>query len=97
MRIAEVTIGTVTLFARPIHVGRRPLGDRRAVQPSRRLRANGMRPDGEDLVIYDDLGAKGVGTAVSASAKGRRREAAKPFHPKKKPRGCVLCVASSIK
>jgi ethanolamine utilization protein EutN len=37
--------------------------------------------DGEDLVIYDDLGA-GAGSKVGFSEGG---EAAQPFHPEKKP------------
>ena len=59
---------------------RRPLADRRAVQPARRCEQSG-RPDGEDLVIYDDLGA-GVGSRIGFSEGG---EAAAPFHPEKKP------------
>ena len=78
MRIAEV-IGTVTLSRVHPDAGRRPLGDRRAVQPARRCAR--VRPDGEDLVIYDDLGA-GIGSRIGFSEGG---EAAAPFHPKKKP------------
>ena len=78
MRIAEV-IGTVTL-SRP-HPSLRgfrfvigvPFG-------GAALRAGG-RPDGEDLVIYDDLGA-GVGSRIALSESG---EAAAPFYPEKKP------------
>ena len=41
----------------------------------------GRPPDGEDLVIYDNLGA-GVGSRIGFSEGG---EAAAPFHPEKKP------------
>src|SRR5262245_1515468 len=78
MRIAEI-IGTVTLSRpHPSLKGFRfligvPFG------------ANALRwqagPDGEDLVIYDDLGA-GVGARIAFSESG---EAAAPFYPEKKP------------
>jgi microcompartment protein CcmK/EutM len=77
MRIAEV-IGTVTLNrAHPSLTGARFLI---AVPFS----LKGLRQDiadGEDLVIYDDLGA-GMGSRVGVSEGG---EAAVPFLPKKKP------------
>ena len=38
-------------------------------------------PDGEDVVIFDNLGA-GVGARIGFSEGG---EAAAPFHPEKKP------------
>ena len=44
------------------------------------LRADGPG-DGEDLVVYDNLGA-GLGHRVGFSEGG---EAAAPFHPEKKP------------
>jgi microcompartment protein CcmK/EutM len=78
MRIAEV-IGTVTLSrAHPSLVGARWL----IVVPFslEALEADGP-PDGEDLVLYDHLGA-GVGLRV-ALAEGT--EAAAPFYPQKKP------------
>ena len=40
-----------------------------------------VAPDGEDVVIYDNLGA-GVGARISFS---EGVEAAAPFHPEKKP------------
>jgi ethanolamine utilization protein EutN len=77
MRIAEV-IGTVTLNrVHPSLTGARFLI---AVPFS----LKGLRQevaDGEDLVIYDDLGA-GLGTRVGISEGG---EAAVPFLPKKMP------------
>jgi microcompartment protein CcmK/EutM len=77
MRIAEI-IGTVTLNrAHPSLTGARFLI---AVPFS----LKGLRQDiadGEDLVIYDDLGA-GNGSRVGVSEGG---EAAVPFLPKKKP------------
>jgi len=77
MRIAEV-IGTVTLSrCHPSLTGFRWII---GVPFSQRgLREN--RPDGEDLVIYDDLGA-GVGSRIGFSEGG---EAAQPFQPEKKP------------
>lgn len=77
MRIAEV-IGSVTLNrAHPSLVGGRFLI---AVPFSlKALRQNVA--DGEDLVIYDELGA-GVGCRVGIS---EGVEAAVPFFPKKKP------------
>jgi ethanolamine utilization protein EutN len=78
MRIAEV-IGTVTLSrVHPSLTGARwvigvPYG-------LRALRAGGS-PDGEDVVIFDNLGA-GAGSRIGFSEGG---EAAAPFHPEKKP------------
>jgi ethanolamine utilization protein EutN len=78
MRIAEV-IGNVTLSrAHPSVTGFRwiigvPFG-------LKALREN-SRPDGEDVVIFDKLGA-GNGQRVGFSEGG---EAAAPFHPQKKP------------
>jgi microcompartment protein CcmK/EutM len=91
MRIAEV-IGTVTLSRWHPSVGgfRWLIGVPFSLQA---LRAGGG-PDGEDLVIYDDLGA-GAGTRVGFSESG---EAAAPFHPDKKPIdaycACILDTVS---
>ena len=78
MRIAEV-IGTVTLVrVHPSMVGARWVI---AVPFSlEALRADGP-PDGEDLVIFDDLGA-GTGQRIGFSEGG---EAAAPFYPERKP------------
>ena len=78
MRIAEV-IGTVTLSrAHPTLVGARwVIGVPFSLQA---LRSDGPA-DGEDLVIYDELGA-GAGGRIGFSDGA---EAAAPFHPKKKP------------
>ena len=78
MRIAEV-IGNVTLSrVHPALVGARwVIGVPFSLKA---LRADGG-PDGEDLVIYDDLGA-GVGARIGFSEGG---EAAAPFFPEKKP------------
>ena len=78
MRIAEI-IGNVTLSrVHPSMIGARwligvPLS-------LRALRADGDG-DGEDVVMYDNLGA-GVGARIGFSEGG---EAAAPFHPEKKP------------
>jgi ethanolamine utilization protein EutN len=78
MRIGEV-IGSVTLNrAHPSLAGARWLI---AVPFSLKALRLGLPPDGEDLVIYDGLGA-GVGSTVGFSEGG---EAAAPFHPDKKP------------
>lgn len=91
MRIAEV-IGTVTLSRWHPSVGgfRWVIGVPFSLQALR----NGGQPDGEDLVIYDDLGA-GAGTRIGFSESG---EAAAPFHPEKKPIdaycACILDLVS---
>jgi len=78
MRIGEV-IGSVTLNrAHPSLAGARWLI---TVPFSLKALKHGLPPDGEDLVIYDDLGA-GAGSRVGFSEGG---EAAAPFHPDKKP------------
>jgi ethanolamine utilization protein EutN len=78
MRIAEV-IGTVTLSrCHPIVTGYRWII---GVPCSLKALPSGMGGDGEDLVIYDDLGA-GVGSLIGLSEGG---EAAAPFHPHKRP------------
>ena len=77
MRISEV-IGTVTLSrCHPALAGFRWIIGVPFSQKG--LREN--RPDCEDLVIYDDLGA-GVGSRIGFSEGG---EAAQPFQPEKKP------------
>jgi microcompartment protein CcmK/EutM len=77
MRIAEV-IGNVTLSrCHPSLTGFRwILG-----VPFNREGLQANRADGEDIVIYDDLGA-GTGTRIGFSEGG---EAAQPFQPEKKP------------
>ncbi len=78
MRIGEV-IGSVTLNrVHPSLAGARWLI---AVPLSLKALKLGAPPDGEDVVIYDDLGA-GVGSRVGFSEGG---EAAAPFHPDRKP------------
>jgi microcompartment protein CcmK/EutM len=78
MRIAEV-IGTVTLSrVHPSLVGARWLI---AVPFSLKALQHQLPADGEDLVIYDDLGAgNGCRVGISEGA-----EAAAPFYPKKVP------------
>jgi microcompartment protein CcmK/EutM len=78
MRIAEV-IGTVTLSrVHPSLAGARwVIGVPHSLKA---LRAGGP-PDGEDVVIFDNLGA-GAGSRVGFS---EGVEAAAPFHPERKP------------
>jgi microcompartment protein CcmK/EutM len=78
MRIAEV-IGSVTLSrVHPSMVGARwVIGVPFSLTALREDRD----ADGEDLVIYDNLGA-GVGARIGFSEGG---EAAAPFHPERKP------------
>ena len=78
MRIAEV-IGTVTLSrVHPSLAGARwVLG----VPYSLKALRAGAAPDGEDLVIFDNLGS-GVGDRIGFSEGG---EAAAPFYHEKKP------------
>ncbi len=78
MRIAEV-IGTVTLSR--VHSS---LANQRwiiGVPFSFRALRAGQPPDGEDLVILDQLGA-GHGSRIGVS---EGVEAAAPFHPERKP------------
>jgi ethanolamine utilization protein EutN len=87
MRIAEV-IGTVTLSrCHPTMIGSRLVI---AVPFSLRALESGARPDGEDLVVLDELGA-GSGSLVGVS---EGAEAAMPFRPDKKPvdayAACIL-------
>lgn len=78
MRIAEV-IGTVTLSrAHPaLASGRWIIGVPFSLEA---LRQNAA-PDGEDLVIFDNLGA-GNGSRIGVS---EGAEAAMPFFPERKP------------
>ena len=77
MRIAEV-IGTVTLSRSHPSLGR----SRWVIGVPYSLKAlkDGV-PDGEDVVIYDNLGA-GSGSRVGFSEGG---EAAAAFYPEKRP------------
>jgi len=78
MRIAEV-IGTVTLSrCHPSVTGFRWII---GIPFSLRALKEELRPDGEDLVIFDDLGA-GRGHRIGFSEGG---EAAVPFSPERKP------------
>jgi microcompartment protein CcmK/EutM len=78
MRIAEI-IGNVTLArVHPSMIGARWLI---GVPYSLKALREDSVADGEDLVIYDNLGA-GVGARIAFSEGG---EAAAPFHPEKKP------------
>ena len=87
MRIAEV-IGSVTLSR--VHASL--IGARLVIGVPFSLKAlkAGGPPDGEDLVIFDGLGA-GRGDKIGFSEGG---EAAAPFHPERKPVdafcGCIL-------
>jgi ethanolamine utilization protein EutN len=78
MRIAEV-IGTVTLSRWHPRLGKARwiLG----VPMSLNALQNDLPPDGEDLVIIDELGA-GNGQRIGIS---EGIEAAAPYHPDKKP------------
>jgi ethanolamine utilization protein EutN len=77
MRIAEI-IGTVTLS----RVHPRLAGARWLIGVPFSLDALRQgKPDGEDLVIFDQLGA-GAGTRIGLGEGG---EAAAPFLPEKKP------------
>src|SRR5262245_20842356 len=78
MRIGEV-IGVVTLNrAHPTLVG---AAFRLAVPLTLDELAQGWQPRGEELVVYDELGA-GVGSRIAFSEGG---EAAQPFLPDEKP------------
>ena len=78
MRIAEV-IGTVTLAR--THAALTAARWLIAVPCSLKALAGEQHGDGEDLVVYDDLGA-GAGSLIGIS---EGAEAAAPFHPKKAP------------
>jgi ethanolamine utilization protein EutN len=78
MRIAEV-IGTVTLSrCHPTLVGARWLI---GVPFSLKALRGNQKPEGEDLVIFDNLSA-GAGSQIAFT---EGAEAAAPFHPEKKP------------
>jgi microcompartment protein CcmK/EutM len=78
MRIAEV-IGNVTLSrVHPSMMGARWII---GVPYSLSALREDTTPDGEDVVIYDNLGA-GVGACIGFS---EGTEAAAPFHPERKP------------
>jgi ethanolamine utilization protein EutN len=78
MRIAEV-IGTVTLNqVHPSLVGSRWII---GVPYSLKALQKDASPDGEDVVMFDSLGARN-GDRIGFSEGG---EAAAPFHPQKKP------------
>jgi len=90
MRIAEV-IGTVTLSrCHPSLVGARVgIGVPFCVKA---LRGN-QGPDGEDLVIFDNLSA-GAGSKIGFS---EGAEAAAPFHPERKPLDAFCaCILDSL-
>jgi microcompartment protein CcmK/EutM len=89
MRIAEV-IGTVTLSrCHPSLVGARWLI---GVPYSLKALKNEI-PDGEDVVIYDNLSA-GSGSKIGFS---EGAEAAAPFHPEKKPVDAFCaCILDSL-
>lgn len=90
MRIAEV-IGTVTLSrCHPSLAGYRwIIGVPFSLKA---LKAN-SRPDGEDLVILDELGA-GVGSKIGVS---EGVEAMMPFHPDRKPVDAYdACILDTI-
>jgi ethanolamine utilization protein EutN len=78
MRIAKV-IGTVTLsrYHPSVEGFRWVIG----VPFSLKALREDAKPDGEDLVIFDNLGA-GNGSRIGFS---EGSEAAAPFHPEKKP------------
>ncbi len=87
MRIAEV-IGTVTLSrCHPLIAGYRWII---GMPFSLKALREGLPPDGEDLVILDELGA-GQGDRIGVS---EGVEAAVPFFPVKKPldayNACIL-------
>jgi ethanolamine utilization protein EutN len=90
MRIAEV-IGVVTLSrAHPSIIGARWII---GVPFSLKALEAGGHGDGEDLVIYDSLGAS-VGDHIAFSESG---EAAAPFYPEKKPVSAYCaCILDAI-
>jgi ethanolamine utilization protein EutN len=90
MRIAEV-IGTVTLVrVHPSLVGARWLI---GVPCSLAGLKEGGTGDGEDLIVYDELGA-GVGSRIGVSEGG---EAAAAFYPRKVPVDAYCaCILDAI-
>jgi microcompartment protein CcmK/EutM len=89
MRIGEV-IGTVTLSrVHPSMTGARWV----VVVPFSLGALREGKPDGEDLVAFDGLGA-GMGQRIGFSEGG---EAAAPFYPEKKPvDACCACILDQI-
>lgn len=89
MRIAEI-VGNVTLSRwHPALTGARWLIG--VPFSLKGLRAD--KPDGEDLVIYDQLGA-GIGSRIAVS---EGVEAAMPFVPEKKPVDAYCaCILDSV-
>ena len=90
MRIAEI-IGNVTLSrVHPSMIGARWLI---GVPFSLKAFQNDTAPDGEDVVMYDNLGA-GIGARIGFSEGG---EAAAPFYPEKKPVDAYCaCILDSV-
>ncbi len=90
MRIAEV-IGTVTLSrCHPALAGYRWI---LGVPFSMQALQSDAPPDGEDLVLLDELGA-GMGQKIGIS---EGAEAAQPFYPNKKPLDAYCaCVLDTI-
>ncbi len=78
MRVAEV-IGTVTLSK--VHPTLNGATLRLAIPMTLAELASDERPRGEELVVYDELGA-GIGSRIAFSEGG---EAAQPFLPLDKP------------
>jgi ethanolamine utilization protein EutN len=90
MRIAEV-IGSMTLSK--AHVSLQGARWLIGVPCSLKALKGDRRGDGEDLVIYDNLGA-GNGCLVGVS---EGAEAAAPFHPKKTPVDAYCaCILDTI-
>lgn len=90
MRIAEI-IGTVTLS----RVHPKLAKSRWVIGVPFSLKAlqGNLAPDGEDLVIFDNLGA-GNGCRIGFSEGG---EAAAPFYPEKKPVDAYCaCILDSL-
>ncbi len=89
MRIAEV-IGTVTLSrCHPSLKGYRWII---AVPFSLQALTGSLPPDGEDIVVLDELGAGAGAIGVSEGV-----EAMLPFHPERKPVDAYCaCVLDSI-
>jgi ethanolamine utilization protein EutN len=90
MRIGEV-IGTVTLSrAHPSLANARWVI---AVPFSLKALRGNQPPDGEDLVVFDNLGA-GHGHRIAFT---EGTEAAAPFHPQKKPVDAYCaCIVDTI-
>lgn len=90
MRIAEV-IGSITLSrVHPTMLGARWII---GVPYSLAALREDSAPDGEDVVIYDNLGA-GVGARIGFS---EGAEAAAPFYPEKKPVDAYCaCLLDSV-